>query len=330
MIELIKENLSINQAIPVFATEAYLQAKSDNYGWFKSEDFLLPFTIASKSIFKRLIFTSETIYLQKDKSVEDEKSFLNAVVNLCKKDKLCDVIYKAQANAVFNTYPDKSEFVEWATYESALDTTLEDLFAQFRSKDRTKIRKMMKWGVSVHQTNQIDKVHENIKATFERQNNFLYPSLTYLKKLQQNLPNNVAFFVVEHEHRIQGTAVIIYDSERAFYFYGGSSFRPVNGSINLLHYKILDFCYQKGIAYYDLMGARTCVERGSKFEAIQKFKSTFGMNLKKGYAFRVVIKPIRFTLFSLLVQGYFKLKKSDYLDPIDSIKRCHEKNTPNL
>lgn len=329
MIELIRENLALDQTIPVFATEAYLQAKSDNYGWFKNEAFLLPFTIATKSIFKRLIFTSETIYLQ-ERSVEDEKAFLNELVDFCKAHKICDVIYKAQANAVFNTYPDKSEFVEWATYESALDTTLADLFAQFRSKDRTTIRKMIKWGVSVHQTNQIDKVQENIKATFERQNNFLYPSLAYLEKLQHNLPNNIAFFVVEHEHRIQGTAVIIYDSERAFYFYGGSSFRPVNGSINLLHYKILDFCYQKRIAYYDLMGARTCVEKGSKFETIQKFKSRFGMNLKKGYAFRVKINPIKFALFSIMVKGYFKLKKSDYLDPIDSIKRCHEKDTTHL
>jgi hypothetical protein len=78
------------------------------------------------------------------------------------------------------------------------------------------------------------------------------------------------------------------------------------------------------------MGARSCVEKGSKFEAIQKFKSRFGMHLKKGYAFRVVIHPLKFFLFNITVKSYFKLKGSSYVDPIDSIRRCHEKNTTNL
>lgn len=330
MIELLKQQFPSKKALPVFATEAYLKSKSEDYGWLKNEHFVLPFRIERKLIFKRLIFTTETLYLEENLSVEEEKKFLNEVVSFCQEQKLCDVIYKAQANAVFKTYPDASEHVEWASYESPLETTLEALFAQFRSKDRNIIRKAIKSGITVHQTKQIEKVHSNIQQTSERQNSFLYPSLEYLQRLARNLPNNIAFFVVEYEQRIQGTAIIVYDQERAFYLYGGSSVRPLNGSLNFLHYKILDFCYQKGIAYYDLMGARTCVEKGSKFEAIQKFKSRFGMNLKQGYAFRVIINPIRFMLFSIMVNGYFKLKKSQYLDPIDSIKRCYEKNTTHL
>jgi len=330
MVEIIRETLSLDRELPVFAKEAYLKTKSDDYGWFKSEGFLLPFTIEKKLIFKRLIFTTETLYLSDTLSIEEEKAFLNEVVTFCKVQGICDFIYKAQANALFRTYPDGSECVAWATYESALETTLDDLFTQFRSKDRNTIRKAIKSGVTVHQTHDIKRVYKNIKETFQRQTSLLYPSLAYLETLHHNLPNHSLFLVAEHENNIQGTAVIVFDKARAYYFYGGSSPRPMNGSLNLLHYKILEFCYEKGIAHYDLMGARTCVEKGSKLEAIQKFKSRFGMNLKKGYAFRVVINPIKFRLFSIMVRGYFKLKKSDYLDPIDAIRRCHEKNTTQL
>jgi lipid II:glycine glycyltransferase (peptidoglycan interpeptide bridge formation enzyme) len=330
MVELIKEIPTFNTKIPIFAHEGYLKAKSDNYGWFKSERFLLPFIIESRLIFKRLIFTTDTIYLKEDLSVEDEKAFLNDIVTFCTLHNICDFIYKAQANAIFNTYPDGSEFIEWASYESALDTSLEELFAKFRSKDRNTIRKAIKSGVIVRQTKELNPIYENIKETFERQNSIFYPSLEYLESLQKNLPKNIVFFVAEYEKRIQGTAVILYNQKRAYYFYGGSSPKPINGSINLLQYKILDFCYEKGIEYYDLMGARSCVEKGSKFEAIQKFKSRFGRNLKKGYAFHVIIKPIKFILFTRMVTLFLKLKGSEYQDPIDSIKRCHEKNTPNL
>ncbi len=315
---------NIAYELPIFATENYLKSKSNLYGWFVNNDFVLPFIIEKKMIFKRLIFTTETIYLNKELTVKEEKSFLNEIVAYCKKKRLCDFIYKAQANAVFNTVPDESDVIEWGSYESKLDTSIEECFNTFRSKDRNTIRKAIKLGVEFKQTQEIEKVYENIRETFQRQNSLFYPDLAYLEKLDKNLQNNIAFFVVEEKNNIQGSAIIVYDKERAFYLYGGSSPRPLNGSLNLLHYKILDFCYQNNIKYYDLMGARLCVEKGSKFEAIQKFKSRFGKTLKRGYAFRVIIHPLKFKLFTLLAKSYFKFKGSQYVDPIDSIRRCVE------
>jgi len=324
--ELIKNNIHgiIDRELPIFARESYLKSKSNDYGWFINDNFIIPFTIEKKLIFKRLIFTHQTIYLAKRLTVEDEKIFLNQMVNYCQENNVCDFIYKAQANAIFNTYPTNSDSIEWGTYESFLETSLEETFSKFRSKDRNIIRKAIKSNVTVRTTENIDEVYHNIKETFQRQKSLFFPSLEYLEKLKKNLDKNIAFFIVEHEKNIQGSAIVIYDKERAFYFYGGSIARPINGSINLLQYKILEFCYQNKIQYYDLMGARLCVEKGSKFEAIQKFKSRFGTTLKQGYAFRVVINPLKFKLFTLMATLYFKLKKSQYIDPIESIRRCSE------
>jgi lipid II:glycine glycyltransferase (peptidoglycan interpeptide bridge formation enzyme) len=325
---LIKKNIDID--LPIFATEAYLQSKSDNYGWFIDNDFIIPFTIEKKLIFKRLIFSNATIYLNKNLNSEDEKNFLNEVVVYCKKHKICDFIYKAQANAIFNTYPEGSEQIEWGTYELSLKPSMEELLSKFYARDRTKVRKAIKLGVTVRTTDDTEEIYKNIKDTFQRQKSLFFPSLEYLKKLQKNLRGHIKFFIVEHENITQGSAIIIYDKHRAYYLYGGSISKPTNGSINLMHYKMMQFFKEEDIPIYDFVGARFCLEKASKFEALQKFKSRFGTTLKKGYAFRVVINPIKFKLFTLLVESYFRVKKSQYLDPIDSIRRCSEQRTSNF
>jgi len=321
-LQLIKSNLKYD--LPIFATENYLKSKSDEYGWFVTDDFILPFTIDKKLMFKRLIFTTDTIYINKILTTFEEKEFLNEVVLYCKKHDICDFIFKAQANAVFNTYPDSSEHVQWGTYEIDLNGSTDEVFSKYHSKTRNMVRKAIKTDVTVTTTKDIKKVYENIKNTFLRQNSLLYPSLEYLQKLQKNLNNNIEFFVAEQNNTVQGSAIIIYDNRRSYYIYGGSISRPTPGSINLLHNKIMEFFQEKNLDYYDFVGARICVEAKSKFESLQKFKKSFGSTLRIGFAFRVVIKPLKYKLFTLLVQIYFKLKRSSYIDPIDSIRRCHE------
>jgi len=321
-LQLIKSNLKYD--LPIFATENYLKSKSDEYGWFVTDDFILPFTIDKKLMFKRLIFTTDTIYINKILTTFEEKEFLNEVVLYCKKHDICDFIFKAQANAIFKSYPDHCEHVEWGTYEVKLDKPMDEILSKFYARDRTKVRKAIKLGVTVKTTYDIEKVYKNIKDTFQRQNSLLFPSLSYLEKLKNNLNGNFTMFIVEHNDEIQGSTVMINDDKRAYYLYGGSIPKPTNGSINLMHYKAMEYFQEKNLDYYDFVGARTCIEEGSKYEALQKFKSRFGTTLRQGYAFRVVIKPLKYKLFTLLVQSYFKLKRSSYIDPIDSIRRCHE------
>jgi lipid II:glycine glycyltransferase (peptidoglycan interpeptide bridge formation enzyme) len=322
-LKLIRKN--INHELPIFATENYLKSKSDDYGWFVTSDFILPFIIEKKLIFKRLIFTTETIYLNRDLTTVEERAFLNEIVHYSKKNNLCDFIFKAQSNAIFNTYPDNSEYVEWGTYELELQPTMDELLSKFYARDRTKIRKAIKLGVTVRTTDNLEEVYENIKSTFLRQNSLLFPSMEYLEKLRKNLGKNIKFFIVENsEQEIQGSSILLYDKNRAYYLYGGSIRRPTNGSINLMHYRAMEYFKKEGVNYYDFVGARPCVEENSKFEALQKFKSRFGTTLRMGYAFRVVINPLKYRLFKLAVQSYFKLKRSSYIDPIDSIRRCNE------
>jgi hypothetical protein len=326
-LKLIRKN--INQELPIFATENYLKSKSDDYGWFVTGSFILPFTIEKKLFIKRLIFTTNTIYLKKNLTTLEEKEFLNEIISYCKENDICDFIFKAQSNVVFNVYPDNCEHVEWGTYEINLNISNDEIFSNYTSKTRNMVRKAIKTDVTISTTKDIKKVYENIKNTFLRQNSILFPSLEFLYKLQKNLNNNIEFFIAEQNNIIQGSAIIIYDNSRAYYIYGGSIPRPAAGSINLMHYKIMEFFQEKNVNYYDFVGARTCTEEKSKFESLQKFKRSFGSTLRIGYAFRVIINPLKYKVFNLAVKIYFKLKKSTYIDPIDSIRRCNEQQHTN-
>ena len=326
-LKLISKN--IKHDLPIFATEDYLKSKSDKYGWFVTDNFILPFTIETKLIFKRLIFTTDTIYLNKSLTTFEEKEFLNEITIYCKENSICDFIFKAQSNAVFKTYPDNCDHVEWGTFEIDIKVSSDEIFSNYTSKTRNMVRKAIKTDVTISTTKNIEIVHENIKNTFLRQNSLLYPSLNYLEKLQKNLNNNIEFFIAEHDNTIQGTAIIIYDNSRAYYIYGGSISRPAPGSINLLHFKIMEFFKEKNLNYYDFVGARLCTEEKSKIESLQKFKKSFGSKLRAGHAFRVIINPFKYKLFKLAVQSYFKLKNSTYIDPIDSIRRCDEQKHIN-
>ncbi len=300
--------------IDIFATEEFLKSRSSSYGWFVTEKFILPFIVDKKLFFRRIVFTTECIPLLENVSHLDEKIFLDRVIEKCKKENLCDFIYKAQANALFNICPENSECIEWGSYIVDIASSHENIFNNIHAKHRNRIRHAEKHGVIVQETDNIVQVYEIIKQTFTRQKKLLYPSLAYLQKLKDNLQEHIVFFEVLKDNELQGVSVIIFDSQIAYCIYAGSIKKPFSGSLALMHYKAMMFFSSKKLKAYDFMGARIDVSKGSKFDGIQRFKKRFGAELKQGYAFQVIIKPLKFKFFNILVKIYFKVKGSEFED----------------
>lgn len=305
--------------IDIFATEEFLKSRSDAYGWFVTDKFILPFIVDKKFFFKRMIFTTACLSLKNDTSVADEKLFLDSVITTCKEENLCDFIYKAQANALFSVCPEHSECMEWGSYIVNIANP-EHIFNHIHAKHRNRIRHAQKHGVVVQETDNIVQVHEMIKETFTRQKKLLYPSLEYLQKLQNNLCENIVFFEVTKDHKLQGVSVVIFDSTTAYCIYAGSTEKPFSGSLALMHYQAMRLFSHQKLKTYDFMGARIDVIKGSKFDGIQHFKKRFGAELQHGYAFQTVFKPLKFKFFNILVKLYFKIKGSEYEDIIN--KNC--------
>ena len=84
MIVLIKNENEIDSILPFFAQEKYLETKSSIYGWFVSEEFILPFVLFTTYIFKRIVFTTEPIN-KNNSSIEEEIAFLDHMQNYIKK-----------------------------------------------------------------------------------------------------------------------------------------------------------------------------------------------------------------------------------------------------
>jgi hypothetical protein len=305
----------------VFASEEYLSAQSSKYGWLVSDGFVLPFYLENILIFRRLIFTSAPICRSdQPPKLSAMQDFLDSAVSALDRNRLCDFISKPQSNAVFQVAPKRAVYCHWGTYETRIDRSDDVLLKSFHSKHRNVINKAKRDGVIVKSILDLRVVQQNIRETLLRQRLPFFPSLTFIQRLCARLPGQILTLGAFHNGQLQGVALVPFDAERGYYLYGGSIENPYGGSLNLLQFEVMRRLRDKGVLFYDFVGARINVEEGSKYEGIQRFKLRFGADLQKGFAFRVVFSPFKFALFSFLVKVYFALRGLSYVDPIDKLK----------
>ncbi len=316
---IVRTQPTIDGEVPVLASAAYLRCKSLNYGWIVTDQFVLPFFIDKKLIFKRLIFTTEPIARQAGPSNGYETIWPDVVHEL-RTVGIADFIFKAQSNVLFSSFPEGSVSAPWGTYEVDLQKSDDQLLGSFHGKHRNVIRKAIRDGVVVTECSDPQVVYENIKQTLQRQKVPAYPSYDYVIGLRQNLSNRSLMMVARYEGALQGCALIVYDQQRAYYMYGGSAAKPYAGSINYLQYEAMKLLRDRGVKIYDLVGARINVEPGSKYEGIQTFKERFGATLRQGFAFRYSLNPIKYWLFNIAVKVFLRFKGLKYVDPIDQIR----------
>src|SRR5438552_5038586 len=100
------------------------------------------------------------------------------------------------------------------------------------------------------------------------------------------LAEHAETLVAEHEGRIHACAVIHSSRCSAYYMHGGTTDDPVTGAMNLLHWVAIKSLRARGIAEYNLVGARLNPEPASKQERILHFKKRFGGDLRRGYLWK--------------------------------------------
>lgn len=318
--KIIKNESELSVLLPILGQEKYLKVKSSQYGWFVLDSCVLPFFLDKRAIFIRMVFTTEVIVIKGKLTTNTEKKFLNNVVDYVKKHKLCDLIFKAQSNVVFNTCPKESICVPWGTYEVNINISDEELFNSFDGKCRNVIRKAKKEGVEVQTTQNIDLIYNNIKETLERQNSIHYPSRNYIDSLKNNLQNNVVFLAAMKNSIIQGSLIVVYDNNVGYAMYAGSIKSPQTGSLDLLHYEAMKYLQNENVAIYDFVGTRINIKKNSKQAGIDKFKKKFKPVLREGYSFKTIINPFKYRLYILVSKVYLRLKGYKYSDPIIEIK----------
>jgi lipid II:glycine glycyltransferase (peptidoglycan interpeptide bridge formation enzyme) len=108
--------------------------------------------------------------------------------------------------------------------------------------------------------------------------------------------------VAEHQGEVQGSIVLPFSKNTAYYVYGGSIPKPVTGAMNLLHWEAIRQFREFGTKHYDFVGVRINPEKGSKQEGLMMFKQRFGGNLLQGYMWKYSLNRFKFTSYALAVR----------------------------
>ena len=63
MVRVYNDSSKFYNYLPIFGTKNFLSTKSKEYGWFKDDNFIMPFYIDRRFIFSKLVFTTETLVI---------------------------------------------------------------------------------------------------------------------------------------------------------------------------------------------------------------------------------------------------------------------------
>jgi len=293
--------------LSIYASEPFLKHVGNEYGWLGGTDdsgrlrCILPYTIVKKAIFRLVRFRIETILLDDDLSIEEEKSFLNSAMKYFRSIG-ADVIIPATTNTIFRTYPDGATAAPYGSFIIDLTQPEESLWNNLHSKHRNVVRNAVKKGVEIREgINQMDTAHELISNTLKR-SKLGFISYNELKNFVDTLPDNVKILTAYHENIAQGCAIIPFSNYSAYYLYGGSISHPLSGAMNMLQWEAIKLFRNLGVQHYDFVGVRIEPKAGSKQEGLMTFKQRFGGRLSQGYMWKYSLKPFSYRVYSLAVR----------------------------
>jgi len=313
---IIKKEILEEWNLPAIVMPNFLSFLGNDFGYFVSEKYVLPYYIKKKLGCKTMHFILAPVPLTNIYNPEDERNFLNEINKYIEANNYVDFTSCPNSSALFMAVPDNSIYCKFGSYIIDLTNTEETLFSNLHSKHRNVIKKAQKIGISI--SNEKRYSHECFKLVNETlvRANMKPISDTYYNLLDQS--SNVDFFVALENNKVIGSAILAWTKGRSsYYLYGGSSSDIHSGAMNLLHWEAIKLMKKRGVKWYDFVGARINPSPGSKVEGIQRFKSRFGGELKEGFLWKKNYNKIKSSFYSFALYSYGKIKKIQVKDIID-------------
>lgn len=305
-----------HSGMPVFASESFLAAVGDEYGWLGGIDdagqvrCVLPYTIVRKGILRMVRFRVETIPLGEELEISAERSFLNSVVEHLR-SLGADIIIPSTTNAIFRTYPDGADAAPYGSYIIDLTQPEEALWRNIGRITRQNISRAQKDGMCIRNgLEHLDAAYTLTRDTFER-SKIPFMSQAAFGRYVRGLGENGRLMVAKYQGVLQSSVVFAFSNCCAYAVYAGNLAGQHQGANKLIYWEAMRLFRQLEIPRFDFVGARINPEKGSKQEAINLFKQRFGAKLIEGYLWKYRLRPLKSLAYSLAVRF---LKGGDIVD----------------
>ena len=288
----------------IYASEQFLKTVGDEYGWLGGIDrtgtirCVLPFTIIHKPFFRLVRFRVETIPLDGELTLSEERLFLNSVIEYFGSIG-ADMIIPPTTNTLFRTYPDGAEAAPYGSYIVDLTQPEDTIWKQLSESHRRKVRLATKSGVQIKTgPDYLEAVFRLVRDTFKRSKlGFMnYPAF---ERQMLGLGEYVRVWIAEHHGAIQAGMVTPFSQHSAYYVYGGGILSPASGATNLMHWEAIRFFKQQAVKSYDFVGARIRPDAESKQAGLAEFKQRFGGRLAEGYLWKYSYSPMKYLLYNV-------------------------------
>jgi len=317
-IKKILENYNLSNKVPIFSTQEYadylLEFKKIKTIWFiekveGSITFIIPFATKRTLVFTKGYFPTAVNNLE-NITIERENEFLEEVVSLIKGEKLCDWIQQSPNWAIFNSKPSGAVFAPFGTYKINLEEkSLDELFNSIEIKDRQDINKAIRENIIIKKGNDyvIDSI--NLINFTASKAGISSTDINEINKLRYYLGNKLWVYVaVDKNNILQSTVIFLSNNHTTYAIYAGSIKNPARGSTTYLYWEAIKDSKLNNVKYFDFVGARINPEPGSKQERIQRFKEHFGVELRKGFLWKMPISKTKFYIYNSIARIVIFLK----------------------
>jgi hypothetical protein len=262
---------------------------------FEFEESYICFSMRTKFGFKFLHLISEIFSLNtKGLSYQD---FYIELEKFCVLNKII-AVYPPQHLFNYSIYPKKSTFYSLGIICLSLAPSIEDIFSNFKPVYRRHIRNAEKSGVAVEVGSHLfEDFYDFYKENMLR-NEAVYDKKDDLNKILNLAKTNATCAIARLNGKIESVILNLHDDKNAYYMWGASSKTAHNGSFRLLHWHLIQFYKKNGILNYSLGGYRSKENKSSKQEKLENFKLGFGAEIKDGFHFVWVLRPLYYFFYN--------------------------------
>lgn len=191
--------------------------------------------------------------------------------------------------------------MNFGTYIVSLEPAEPEIWSKVHSHHRRAIRGAEKRGVEVQFELDLRQFKDLLDQTFakgDKQNKY---GLKCLTAIQQNLAGHVLLAGAYHAGTLQAGLIVPFDDVRGYFLHAAMLPGGTPGASNLLHWEMIKALKSKGIAEYDLGGARRETD-DPRLQGIFKFKERFGGDFLDCYYWEKVLDNRAYTAYNILMR----------------------------